>query len=182
MVTVFLANGFEEMEGLAPVDLLRRAGVKVQTAAVNEDGGKWVTGSHGVTVACDINAKEVTEEEMQMLVLPGGLPGTNHLDASAEVDHWLKVASEKGIFIAAICAAPSVLGNRGLLNGRKAVSFPGFEPKGATICKGEGVVRDGQYITARGAGVCLDFGFKLIECLCGEEKALQIKEGIQCQR
>ena len=116
MVTVFLANGFEEMEARAPVDLLRRAGIAVQTAAVSEDGSRWITGSHGITVQCDVAAKEVSEQEMEMLVLPGGLPGTTYLDASPEVDRWLRYASEKGIFVGAICAAPSVLGNRGLLN------------------------------------------------------------------
>ena len=90
MVTVFLANGFEEMEALAPVDLLRRAGIAVQTAAVSEDGSRWITGSHGITVQCDVTAKEVSEQEMEMLVLPGGLPGTTHLDASPEVDRWLR--------------------------------------------------------------------------------------------
>ena len=117
-----------------------------------------------------------------MLVLPGGLPGTTHLDASPEVDRWLRYASEKGIFVGAICAAPSVLGNRGLLDGRRAVSFPGFEPKGALICQDQGVVRDDQYITAKGAGVCLEFGLELISCLKGPEAAQRIKEGIQCQR
>ena len=90
MVTVFLANGFEEMEALAPVDLLRRAGIAVQTAAVSEDGSRWITGSHGITVQCDVAAKEVSEQEMEMLVLPGGLPGTTYLDASPEVDRWLR--------------------------------------------------------------------------------------------
>ena len=80
MVTVFLANGFEEMEALAPVDLLRRAGIAVQTAAVSEDGSRWITGSHGITVQCDVTAKEVSEQEMEMLVLPGGLPGTTYHD------------------------------------------------------------------------------------------------------
>lgn len=182
MVTVFLANGFEEMEALAPVDLLRRAGIAVQTAAVSEDGSRWITGSHGITVQCDVAAKEVSEQEMEMLVLPGGLPGTTYLDASPEVDRWLRYASEEGIFVGAICAAPSVLGNRGLLDGRRAVSFPGFEPKGALICQDQGVVRDDQYITAKGAGVCLEFGLELIACLKGPEAAQRIKEGIQCQR
>lgn len=100
MVTVFLANGFEEMEALAPVDLLRRAGIAVQTAAVSEDGSRWITGSHGITVQCDVTAKEVSEQEMEMLVLPGGLPGTTYLDASPEVDRWLRYASEKGILSA----------------------------------------------------------------------------------
>ena len=98
------------------------------------------------------------------------------------MDRWLRYASEKGIFVGAICAAPSVLGNRGLLDGRRAVSFPGFEPKGALICQDQGVVRDGQYITAKGAGVCLEFGLELIACLKGPEAAQRIKEGIQCQR
>jgi len=118
---------------------------------------------------------------MQMLVLPGGMPGTKHLGSSPLVDRWLRYAQQKGVFIGAICAAPSVLGEKGMLQDRSATAFPGFEPKGA-ICTGQGVVRDGQYITAKGAGVCIEFGLELVSCLAGEATARQIKEEIQCQR
>ena len=184
MVTIFLAQGFEEMEALAPLDLLRRAGIPVQTAAVTDSrlsadekaaDRLVVTGSHGVRFVCDLAAEQVTEEQMQMLVLPGGMPGTKHLGSSPLVDRWLRYAQQKGVFIGAICAAPSVLQDR------SATAFPGFEPKGA-ICTGQGVVRDGQYITAKGAGVCIEFGLELVSCLAGEATARQIKEEIQCQR
>lgn len=186
MVTVFLANGFEEMEALAPIDLLRRAGVQVQTAAVGTNaaihGGKIVTGAHGVSFLCDITADEVSEEQMEMLVLPGGGMGTQNLDASPIVDRWLHFADEHNIFVGAICAAPSILGKRGLLGGRRAVAFPGFEPKGAVCAQGDYVVRDGCYVTAKGAGVCLAFALELISCLKGAQAAQAIKDEIQCQK
>ena len=190
MVTIFLAQGFEEMEALAPLDLLRRAGIPVQTAAVTDSplsadekaaDRLVVTGSHGVRCVCELAAEQVTEEQMQMLVLPGGMPGTKHLGSSPLVDRWLRYAQQKGVFIGAICAAPSVLGEKGMLQDRSATAFPGFEPKGA-ICTGQGMVRDGQYITAKGAGVCIEFGLELVSCLAGEATARQIKEEIQCQR
>ena len=122
MVTIFLAQGFEEMEALAPLDLLRRAGIPVQTAAVTDSplsadekaaDRLVVTGSHGVRFVCDLAAEQVTEEQMQMLVLPGGMPGTKHLGSSPLVDRWLRYAQQEGVFVGAICAAPSVLGERG---------------------------------------------------------------------
>ena len=116
-----------------------------------------------------------------MLVLPGGMPGTKHLGSSPLVDRWLRYAQQEGVFVGAICAAPSVLGEKGMLPDRRATAFPGFEPKGA-ICTGQGMVRDGQYITAKGAGVCIEFGLELVSCLAGEATARQIKEEIQCQR
>ena len=177
MVTVFLTNGFEEMEALAPIDLLRRAGVSVQTAAVGTNpalhGGRIVTGAHGVPMLCDISVDQLSAEEMEMLILPGG--------GSAQVDQWLRYADEHGIFVGAICAAPSILGKRGLLNGRKATAYPGCEPEGAVI-DSSSVVQDGSYITAKGAGVCLEFALRLIACLRGEPAAQAVKDEIQCQR
>lgn len=185
MVTVFLANGFEEMEALAPIDLLRRAGVSVQTAAVGTNpalhGGRIVTGAHGVPVLCDISVDQLSAEEMEMLILPGGGLGTENLDRSAQVDQWLRYADEHGIFVGAICAAPSILGKRGLLNGRKATAYPGCGPEGAVI-DGSSVVQDGSYITAKGAGVCLEFALRLVACLKGEPAAQAVKDEIQCQR
>lgn len=185
MVTVFLANGFEEMEGLAPVDLLRRAGVSVQTAAVGTHpamhGGKVVTGAHGISVLCDTTVDAVTEDDMEMLVLPGGGEGTENLGKSEQVDKLLHIAQKNGAYIAAICAAPSILGEKGMLDGKKATAYPGFEPKGA-VCDGAFVVKDGKYITAKGPGVSLDFALELVACLKGTEKAQAIKDEIQCQK
>ena len=135
MVTVFLADGFEEMEALAPIDLLRRAGVQVQTAAVGTDtgvhGGRMVTGSHGITFLCDTTAAQIEPDAIEMIVLPGGGRGTENLDRSPLVDRFLAYADQHEVWVGAICAAPSILGKRGLLDGRKATSYPGFEPVGA---------------------------------------------------
>ena len=124
---------------------------------------------------------EYVEKSPAMLILPGGGLGTENLDRSAQVDQWLRYADEHGIFVGAICAAPSILGKRGLLNGRKATAYPGCEPEGAVI-DGSSVVQDGHYITAKGAGVCLEFALRLIACLRGEPAAQAVKDEIQCQR
>lgn len=176
MVDIFLAEGFEEIEALTPVDLLRRAGVTVRTVGV---GGKVITGSHGISVTADITGDKWTSEETEMVVLPGGMPGTKNLDASPVVDKALSEAVEKNIPIAAICAAPSILGKRGLLAGRKAICFPGFEEAltGAKIARKK-VVRDGQFITAAGMGVATQFGLALVEALCGKEKAAGLQKSI----
>lgn len=185
MVTVFLANGFEEMEALAPVDLLRRAGIEVQTAAVGTDpashGGKVVRGAHGVAFLCDTTEDKVTEENMEMLVLPGGGEGTENLDASTQVEHLLRTAIKNDVYIAAICAAPMVLGNKGMLDGRNATAYPGCEPKGA-VCKGEYLVKDGKFITAKGPGVSMEFALELISCLKGNKAAQAVKDEIQWQK
>lgn len=185
MVTVFLAEGFEEMEALAPIDLLRRAGIPVQTAAVGTDtgvhGGRIATGSHGVSFLCDTTAAQIEPETMEMIVLPGGKKGTENLDRSPIVDRLLAYADQHGIWVGAICAAPSILGKRGLLDGRQATSYPGFEPAGA-VYTGAPVVVDGKYVTARGAGVCLEFALQLITCLKGQEAAQAVKDEIQCQK
>lgn len=184
MVTVFLANGFEEMEAIAPIDLLRRSGIAVQTAAVGTNpamhGGKVVVGAHGIPVLCDITENEVTEKEMQMIVLPGGV-GTERLAASATVAKWLCYAQEHQILIGAICAAPSVLGNLGILDGKKATAYPGCEPKNA-VCTGEFVVKDGNCITAKGPAACLEFALELVSALKGERAAQSVKDEIQCQK
>ena len=179
MIYVHLAEGFEEIEALTAVDVLRRASIDVQTVSVT--GNKVVTGTHGVPVTADILYEDAEYEDCEMIVLPGGMPGTKHLGSSPLVDRWLRYAQQEGVFVGAICAAPSVLGEKGMLQDRSATAFPGFEPKGA-ICTGQGMVRDGQYITAKGAGVCIEFGLELVSCLAGEATARQIKEEIQCQR
>ena len=132
MVYVFLAEGFEEIEALTPVDLLRRAGAEVRTVGV---GSKNITGAHGITVACDMSEDEASAsikeapEALEMTVLPGGMPGTLNLGKSETVSHFLDAAAKRGAYIGAICAAPSVLGAKGLLRGRRAVCYPGFEDK-----------------------------------------------------
>ena len=175
MVYVFLANGFEEMEAIAPIDMLRRAGVEVQTVGI---GTATPTGSHGITVTADITEDMVTTADLQGVILPGGLPGTNHLEASATVQNLLTYCAEHDLLMAAICAAPSVLGHKGLLDGRRYTCYPGFETAdGAT---GEPATRDGNVITGKGAGAATAFARLLIAYFCGEEKADAVCGAMQC--
>ena len=171
MVYVFLANGFEECEALAPVDILRRGGIKVSTVGV---GGSVITGAHGIRVCCDTGENEIKESDMQAVILPGGMPGTINLEKSAAVQKALDYAAERGLIIGAICAAPSVLGHKGLLKGKKATCFPGFEKDliGAEFAEVP-TVRDGSIVTACGAGAAFDFGFLLLETLSGDNAAAE---------
>ncbi len=179
MVYVFLAEGFEETEAIAPIDLLRRAGLKVTTVGVT---GKVVTGAHGIPVTADIEEKELDFTDAEMIVLPGGMPGTINEEKSQVVQAAIDYCAEKGIHIAAICAAPSILGHKGLLKGKTAVCYPGFENDldGADVISA-GVITDIDVTTARGAGVAVDFGLELVRVLCGEEKSYAIRESIICR-
>lgn len=169
MVYILLAEGFEEIEALCPLDLLRRAGIAAKTVSVTEK--KVVTGSHGISVVADLTA-ENSLSDIEMLVLPGGMPGTTNLDKSQFCDGLLRAAVKNGAYIAAICAAPMVLGRRGLLVGKEAVCFPGFEQElsGATLSSRR-VVTDGKIVTAVGMGAALEFGLALVEIFCGKETA-----------
>ena len=177
MIYVFLATGFEEVEALTPVDMLRRAGRELKTVGVT---GKTVTGSHGITVECDITASQITlGGDQEMIVLPGGMPGTLNLEKSEAVQTAVDFCYDRGIYIGAICAAPSILGHKGLLAGREAIAYPGFETQldGAKISQ-HSVVQDGFIITAQGAGAAMPFGLKLAEVLCGEAKAKALADGV----
>ena len=176
MVYLFLANGFEEIEALCPLDLLRRAGVSVTTVGI---GGEMIVGSHGITVMADIPEGHYQDSNPEMLILPGGMPGAKHLDESRTVDTALKSAARNGSLLAAICAAPMVLGHRDLLVGKEAICFPGFEKElnGAKISQ-KRVVRDGNIITAAGMGVALEFGLALVAALKGEETAEQLRRTV----
>lgn len=180
MVYVFLANGFEEMEALAPVDLLRRAGVEVFTVGVGSD---MIVSSHNIPVKTDTTVdKIVLNDELEMIVLPGGMPGTLNLEANGVVQSSIDYCVENKKYICAICAAPSILGHKGLLKGRNAICFPGFKEDlcGAIISE-KYVVSDGNFITARGAGVAVDFGLEIVKALGGSELSNKIRETIQCQ-
>ena len=205
MIVMFLAPGFEEVEALAPLDLLRRAGLKVVTVAVREaktnilmsrlanigvsacnlwDESPTVTGSHGITVTADLTESAFTgylngKFAPEAVILPGGMPGTTNLDASPTVERALELAAAKGSYLCAICAAPLVLGKRGYLNGKRATCYPGFEEylTGATV--GGKVIRDGRIITAAGMGVAQEFGFEIISALVSPEKAGEIREAIR---
>lgn len=176
MVYLFLANGFEEVEALTPVDYLRRAGIPVTTVGV---GGKNIVGAHGIGVTADICDTAATPEDIEMIVLPGGMPGTTNLDASDVVHLFIDKAVEVGAHLAAICAAPSVYGKLGLLTGKKAVCYPGFEEylKGAEFTD-RGVVTDGNVTTARAAGSAADFAFELIRVLRGTAAAEKIHSAV----
>lgn len=179
MVYVFLADGFEETEAIAPIDMLRRAGKEVTTVGVT---GKVAHGSHGIPVTADITENELTDfSDAEMIVLPGGMPGTLNEEASKTVQAAIDYCSEKNIPIAAICAAPSVLGHKGLLKGRKAVCYSGFEKEleGAVIDT-KGVVTDGNITTARGAGVAIEFGLELVNVLCGKAESDRVRASILC--
>lgn len=179
MIYVFLAEGFEEVEALAPVDMLRRAKLDVTTVGVT---GKVVTGSHGIPVTADITAEELSiGADMEMIVLPGGMPGTLHEEASSVVQAAIDYCVKNDRWISAICAAPSILGHKGLLQGKTATCYTGFEKelKGAQIGSA-GVVTDGKIITARGAGVAVDFGLTLVGAMLGAETQAQIRASILC--
>jgi len=179
MIYVFLANGFEETEALAPVDLLRRAGKEVLTVGV---GDKIIKSSHGVPVVADATVQEITlDDNLEMIVLPGGMPGTLNLEKSEYVQNAIDFCVQNNKFVGAICAAPSILGHKGLLNGRKAVCYTGFEAQldGAVIGNGA-VAEDGIFITARGAGAAIEFGLKLVEKAVSAEESQKQRKAILC--
>ena len=177
-VSAFLAPGLEEVECLAVVDILRRAGVAVDLVSIAES--RAVTGSHHITIVADHLFSEADFADSDCLFLPGGMPGTKNLAEHAGLTELLSQFAAEGRRIAAICAAPSVLGEMGLLRGRRATCYPGFEEalKGALLSK-EGVVMDGPFTTARGLGYAIDLGLELTTLLVSPEKAQAVKEGIQ---
>ena len=175
---MFLADGFEEVEALCPLDILRRAGFEVTTVGI---GGKDVIrGAHGIIVHADIPDIMYRDSAPEMLILPGGMPGSKNLDESRIVDSALRAASRKGAYLAAICAAPMVLGKRGYLEGKRAVCFPGFEEylAGATVDTEKTVVRDGNIVTAKGMGAAFDFGLELVRCLKDDGTAESIAASV----
>ena len=176
MVVTLLADGFEEIEALTPVDILRRCGLNAKTVGV---GGRIAVGSHGIAVTCDLTPEEVPLSEVTMVIFPGGMPGALNLDASPFTDKIIAAVQKSGGRLAAICAAPLVLGRRGLLKGLRATCYPGFEKElvGATVTD-EGVVTDGSVTTAKGLGVSLDFALELASLVVGKEKAAEISEGV----
>ncbi|MBQ9414657.1 MAG: DJ-1/PfpI family protein [Clostridia bacterium] len=180
MIAVLLAEGFEEIEALTPVDLLRRAGLTVQTVSIGTE--LTVRGSHGIEVTADGLISQLNQEELTAIVLPGGMPGTKHLEASAAVQKLIDHAVAQNLVIGAICAAPSILGHKGLLRGKQAICFPGFEEAldGAVIPVGATVVADGCIVTAKGMGVATEFGLVLVEKLASREKAESLHRSIQC--
>ena len=176
MIYILLADGFEEIEALTPLDMLRRVNAPVKTVSITER--REVVGAHGITVLADLTFTDDLEKA-SLLVLPGGMPGAANLDASAFVSALIKETAEGGGHLAAICAAPMVLGHQGYLAGKRATCFPGFEEylTGATV--GGKVIRDGKIITAAGMGVAQEFGLEMISALVSPEKAGEIRAAIQ---
>lgn len=182
MVLVFLATGFEEIEALATVDVLRRAGLEVRTVGV---GARTVTGAHGIAVVADSDTAAplpTAQTGLQAVVLPGGLPGVDNLRASAAVNACVEQAEADGVLLCAICAAPSLLGEKGLLRGHRATCYPGYEVSllGAETVT-DSVVQSSGRITARGAGVTLPFALAIVSRLCSPQAAAQIAEAMQCR-
>ena len=167
---IFLAEGYEEIEALTVVDLLRRANIDIEMVSIT--GEKMVRGAHGINVEADVLYEEIKAEEADMLVLPGGMPGTKNLMAQEDLVSNLKQFHEAGKAVAAICAAPMVLGENGILEGKKAVCYPGFEAnlKGATVLKEEAVT-DGNVITSRGLGTAIEFAGEIITYFLDAKKA-----------
>ena len=175
MVVLFLADGFEEIEALTPLDLLRRVGIEVVTVGV---GSRRITGAHGITVMADTDT--LPEGDIDMVILPGGMPGAANLDASPAVADALARTHATGGYLCAICAAPMVLGHQGYLVGKRAVCFPGFEGEltGAVVDPDAFVVRDGNVITAKGMGAALNFGLTLVSALRDEPTARALRQAI----
>ena len=174
MVYMFLATGFEEVEALAPLDLLRRTNVEIKTVGV---GGRTIVGAHSIPVVADMTDDEFSDDAPEMIILPGGMPGTLNLDESETVHRAIDAAVKCGAHIAAICAAPMILGKKGLLLGREAIAYPGFEEHllGATVSN-LSVVNDGRITTAKGMGVANEFGLTLVKLLKGEEIAEKLRK------
>lgn len=179
MVYLFLADGFEEIEALTTLDILRRAGCAVKTVGI---GGEVITGTHGLKVFADLRTGEAVTEGLEAVVLPGGMPGARNLEHSGTVRNCVFHCAEQELPIAAICAAPYVLGKWGLLDGKNAICYPGFESelRGATI-SAEPVCADGNILTGKGAGVALEFALALAGMLRGKETAESVRKEIQCR-
>lgn len=178
MLYMFFANGFEEVEAIAALDVIRRAEIEIKSVGV---GDKIITGSHGISVICDAVSDEISAEGIDGVILPGGMPGTNNLYDCDKVHEAIDYCANNGKLLCAICAAPLILGRKGLLEGREAVCFPGFEDelKGAVISD-KFVCTDGNVITAKGMGSAVNFGLAIVAYFKGQAFADELKSALQC--
>ena len=176
-IFVFLADGFEEIEALTPVDVLRRAGLSVKTVSIMD--AQTVTGAHHVPVLADMMFADVNPEDAEMILLPGGMPGATNLDAHEELAKMILEFAKAKNTLAAICAAPLVFGKRGLLEGKKATCYPGFETylQGAEYTAAL-VEKDDNIITGKGPGAAMEFAFAIVEKYCGIDKVNELKQGM----
>ena len=176
MVYILLGTGFEEIEAIAPCDLLRRAGIETRFVGVD---GKIVVGSHGIAVSADVTLSEVDFDAMELLMLPGGLRGVASLRASEEALALTKRAFDAGRFVTAICAAPTILAQLGITDGKKATCYPGKKVEmGKAVMVDAPAVTDGKIITGRSAGAAMDFGLALIAALRGDAAAQKVASGV----
>ena len=180
---VILADGFEEVEALAPIDVLRRSGASVTVAGLKPERGNLVRGAHDVWVRCDVELCDVREDRFDAIVLPGGMPGALNLHKSEVVNSMVLDTYKRGDLVCAICASPAfVLAPTGILDGKKATCYPGCEEKYSHLnfC-GERVVRDGNVITGAGPGTALEFGLLISEALFGKEVSSKIHSDMICK-
>lgn len=178
MVYLFFANGTEETEALATVDFLRRCDISVKIVGV---GAKLLTGSHGIKIECDATDDQISvEDDFDAIVIPGGMPGTLNLEKSKTVSDFIDYSHENGKLICAICAAPSILGHKGLLKGKRATCFPGFEGEldGAEVLSVR-AVRDGNIITGKGMGAVIDFSCEIALAFAPKTKVDKVRESLQ---
>lgn len=180
-ICVFLAEGMEEIEALTVVDICRRAKIDTKTVSVTED--RMVTSSHGIKVEADMVLSEVNFDEIDMIVLPGGMPGTLNLEACKPLMQKVEEFNRMGRYIAAICAAPSIFGHMGILEGRNACCYPNFEEQltGALVSR-KPVEISGHVITSRGMGTAIDFALCIVGCIEGQPCADAVKEAIIYQQ
>jgi len=177
MIHILLADGFEEIEALATLDILRRCGLAVETVSIQ--AARTVHGAHGLTVEADSLLQPEAQVGSEAIVLPGGMPGAANLGRSAAVRELLMRQAAEGRVIAAICAAPMVPGCMGLLRGRHATCYPGFEDRlDGAILEAAPVVRDGNFITGNGPAAAFEFAFTLATLLAGEDKVREVKRGM----
>lgn len=175
MMIVLLGSGFEEIEALATVDLLRRAGLEVKTAGI---GGRMITGGHGIPVQADLCVEDVVDPP-ELLILPGGLGGVEAMEGSVKAMGLIQRQMVEGHALAAICAAPAILGRRGWADGRRVTCYPGFESQmGRAICVEAPVVVDGALITGRSAGAAVAFALAIVEQFCGREQRDAVAQSI----
>lgn len=184
MIYCILADGFEEIEALTPIDMLRRAGLSVTTLTLRENHtAGMANGAHRICVTGDAVLTDKVPDDIEMLILPGGMPGAKNIDQSPDADKWIRAAAEQGAYLCAICAAPMILGKRGLLAGYRAVCYPGFETDlhGARVEYGALAVDD-RRITACGMGAAQRFGAALVAAMKGEEAARKVWTSILADR
>lgn len=182
MFYCFLATGFEEIEAITTVDMLRRAGIDMKTVAVTEDENLTVTGAHNIPVVADLHISQADTAGLEGVFLPGGMPGTVNLDTSAQVRNLISYCDDNDKYIFAICAAPLVLGHMGLLSGKTATCYPGFEPElaGAQL-SAEPAVQSGKIITGKGPGATVQFASLIITELKGSAVCAELKSAMQCR-